>query len=42
MRWTMKALQKLTTETSRLADSYANDILNDLLARGLDLSGYDE
>lgn len=39
---TQKALQKLTTETSRLADSYANDILNDLLARGLDLSGYDE
>lgn len=39
---TQKALKKLTTETSRLADSYANDILNDLLARGLDLSGYDE
>ena len=39
---TQEALQKLTTETSRLADSYANDILNDLLARGLDLSGYDE
>lgn len=39
---TRKALEKLTTETSRLADSYQNDVLNELLSRGLDLSGYDE
>lgn len=39
---TVKALEKLTTETSRLADSYQNDVLNELLSRGLDLSGYDE
>lgn len=36
------ALQDLTSETSRLADSYENDILNELLSRGLNLSGYDE
>lgn len=39
---TIKALEKLTAETSRLADSYQNDVLNELLSRGLDLSGYDE
>lgn len=39
---TRKALEKLTAETSRLADSYQNDVLNELLSRGLDLSGYDE
>lgn len=39
---TRKALEKLATETSRLADSYQNDVLNELLSRGLDLSGYDE
>lgn len=39
---TVKALEKLTAETSRLADSYQNDVLNELLSRGLDLSGYDE
>lgn len=39
---TIKALEELTAETSRLADSYQNDVLNELLSRGLDLSGYDE
>lgn len=39
---TIKALEKLTAETSRLADSYQNNVLNELLSRGLDLSGYDE
>lgn len=39
---TREALEKLTAETSRLADSYQNDVLNELLSRGLDLSGYDE
>lgn len=39
---TKEALEKLTAETSRLADSYQNDVLNELLSRGLDLSGYDE
>lgn len=41
-RETREALEKLTAETSRLADSYQNDVLNELLSRGLDLSGYDE
>lgn len=36
------ALKDLTQETSRLADNYQNDVLNELLSRGLDLSGYDE
>ena len=39
---TRGALEKLTAETSRLADSYQNDVLNELLSRGLDLSRYDE
>ena len=39
---TRKALEDLTVETSRLADSYQNNVLNELLSRGLDLSGYDE
>lgn len=39
---TRKALEDLTTETNRLADSYQNNVLNELLSRGLDLSGYDE
>lgn len=39
---TREALEKLTAETSRLADSYQNDVLNELLSRRLDLSGYDE
>lgn len=39
---TRKALEDLTVETSRLADSYQNNVLNELLSRGLDLSGYNE
>ncbi len=39
---TQEALDKLTVETSRMADSYENSVLNELLGRGLDLSGYDE
>ena len=39
---TRKALEDLTAETSRLADSYQNNVLNELLSRGLDLSEYDE
>lgn len=39
---TQKALEDLTTETIKLKDSYESEILNELLARGLNLSGYDE
>lgn len=39
---TQKALEDLTTETIKLKDSYESEILNELLARGLDLSKYDE
>lgn len=36
------SLKDLTTETQKLSEAYQSDILNDLLERGLDLSGYDE
>lgn len=39
---TREALEDLTTETIKLRESYENEILNELLARGLNLSEYDE
>lgn len=39
---TQKALEDLTTETIKLKESYESEILNELLARGLDLSKYDK
>lgn len=41
-RSTQEALEDLTTETIKLRESYENEILNELLARGLNLSDYDE
>lgn len=39
---TQDALKDLTTETIKLRESYESEILNELLARGLNLSEYDE
>lgn len=39
---TIKALEALTVEAAQLRESYENSVLNELLARGLDLSGYEE
>ena len=41
-RSTREALEDLTTETIKLRESYENEIFNELLARGLNLSEYDE
>ena len=38
---TVDALRDLTIETKRLNETYEESILNELYARGLDLSGYD-
>ena len=39
---TREALEDLTTETIKLRECYESEILNELLARGLDLSQYDK
>lgn len=38
---TVQALRDLTIETKRLNENYETSVLNELYARGLDLSGYD-